>query len=259
MTPVVRTRALRKVYSGRPVLDGVDLEVDRGEFVVLLGASGTGKTTLLRILAGLEYADDGEVLVPEDRTVVFQEPRLIPSKRVLANVLLGRPRGRSSRDQGLAALAEVGLTRHAGAWPATLSGGEAQRVALARALVREPRLLLLDEPFAALDALTRLTMQQLIAELCAKHRPGVVLVTHDVDEAILLADRILVLRDGTFHTDLTLDLPRPRDRAATPFTTLRRTLLSALGVTDPTDPTTTPDPPPDIPAADPANAEVATR
>ncbi|MBE3016240.1 ABC transporter ATP-binding protein [Microbispora sp. NEAU-D428] len=224
----VRTRALRKVFGERAVLDGVDLDVRRGEFLALLGASGTGKTTLLRILAGLDAATSGTVLVPPVRTVVFQEPRLIPSKRALANVILGQ--GRSARAKGLAALAEVGLSRHADAWPATLSGGEAQRVALARALVREPELLLLDEPFAALDALTRLHMQDLIAELCARHRPAVVLVTHDVEEAILLADRIAVLREGRFVTDLRVGLDRPRDRTDPVFVELRRRLLADLGV-----------------------------
>ncbi|MET8992175.1 ABC transporter ATP-binding protein [Nonomuraea wenchangensis] len=228
MSLAVRTRGLRKVFGERAVLDGVDLDVRRGEFLALLGASGTGKTTLLRILAGLDAASGGSVLVPPVRTVVFQEPRLVPSKRALANVIIGQ--GRAARAKGLAALAEVGLSSHAGAWPATLSGGEAQRVALARALVREPELLLLDEPFAALDALTRLQMQDLIAELCARHRPAVVLVTHDVEEAILLADRIAVLREGAFVTDLRVGLDRPRDRTDPGFVALRRRLLADLGV-----------------------------
>ncbi|MGA4992303.1 ABC transporter ATP-binding protein [Nonomuraea bangladeshensis] len=228
MSLAVRTRGLRKVFGGRAVLDGVDLDVRRGEFLALLGASGTGKTTLLRILAGLDAASGGSVLVPPVRTVVFREPRLVPSKRALANVIIGQ--GRAARAKGLAALAEVGLSSHAGAWPATLSGGEAQRVALARALVREPELLLLDEPFAALDALTRLQMQDLIAELCARHRPAVVLVTHDVEEAILLADRIAVLREGAFVTDVRVGLDRPRDRTDPGFVDLRRRLLADLGV-----------------------------
>ncbi|MEV4285596.1 ABC transporter ATP-binding protein [Nonomuraea bangladeshensis] len=228
MSLAVRTRGLRKVFGERAVLDGVDLDVRRGEFLALLGASGTGKTTLLRILAGLDAASGGSVLVPPVRTVVFQEPRLVPSKRALANVIIGQ--GRAARAKGLAALAEVGLSSHADAWPATLSGGEAQRVALARALVREPELLLLDEPFAALDALTRLQMQDLIAELCARHRPAVVLVTHDVEEAILLADRIAVLREGAFVTDVRVGLDRPRDRTDPGFVGLRRRLLADLGV-----------------------------
>ena len=137
----------------------------------------------------------------EVRTVVYQEPRLVASMRVWRNVVIGLPRSEATRERAVTALREVGLEDHADAWPGTLSGGEAQRVALARALVREPQLLLLDEPFAALDALTRLRMQSLVAELCARHHPGVLLVTHDVEEAILLADRVLVLTDSRISLD----------------------------------------------------------
>ncbi|MFB7529948.1 ABC transporter ATP-binding protein [Streptomyces sp. NPDC056178] len=226
--PAVRVRGLRRVFGDRAVLDGLGLDIARGEFVALLGASGSGKTTLLRILGALDGADEGEVLVPRARTVVFQEPRLVPSKKVLANVTVALPRGRSGH--GLQALAEVGLERHADAWPATLSGGEAQRVALARALVREPELLLLDEPFAALDALTRLRMQDLVGELCRRHRPAVLLVTHDVDEAVRLADRVAVLRDGRLVTDEPVTVDRPRDPGDPAFSALRRRLLDDLGV-----------------------------
>ncbi|MBO1416953.1 ABC transporter ATP-binding protein [Streptomyces sp. FH025] len=228
--PAVHLRGLRRVFGSRAVLDGVDLSIARGEFVALLGASGTGKTTLLRILGALDQADEGTVLVPPVRTVVFQEPRLVPSKRVLANVTVGLPRGAATRETGLKALAEVGLERHADAWPATLSGGEAQRVALARALVREPQLLLLDEPFAALDALTRLRMQDLVGDLVRRHRPAVLLVTHDVDEAVRLADRVAVLRDGLLVRDEAVTVDRPRDPADPAFAELRRHLLSDLGV-----------------------------
>ncbi|MEV7010497.1 ABC transporter ATP-binding protein [Streptosporangium sp. NPDC051022] len=224
----VSIRGLRKAFGSKTVLDGIDLEIRRGEFFVLLGPSGTGKTTLLRILAGLELPDAGTVLAPRRRTTVYQEPRLVQARRVLANVTLGLPR--SARDAGLAALAEVGLEGHGRAWPATLSGGEAQRVALARALVRDPELLLLDEPFAALDALTRLQMQELVAELCERHRPAVVLVTHDVDEAVRLADRIVVLRHGSFAVERPIDLPHPRDRSDPAFIAHRRLFLSHLGV-----------------------------
>ncbi|MFC9328121.1 ABC transporter ATP-binding protein [Kitasatospora sp. NPDC057015] len=227
--PAVHLRGLRRTFGTRHVLDGIDLDIARGEFVALLGASGTGKTTLLRILGALDRADAGTVLVPPVRTVVFQEPRLVPSQRVLANVTIGLPRA-ASRETGVRALAEVGLDRHADAWPGTLSGGEAQRVALARALVREPQLLLLDEPFAALDALTRLKMQDLVGELVRKHRPAVLLVTHDVEEAIRLADRVAVLRDGALVTDETVEVARPRDSADPAFAALRRRLLADLGV-----------------------------
>jgi sulfonate transport system ATP-binding protein len=226
----VQIQGLSKAFGSNRVLAGVDLEIRRGEFVVLLGPSGTGKTTLLRILAGLELPDHGSVLVPQARTVVFQEPRLVQSLRVLPNVILGQKSGKQAQARALAALEEVRLRTHANAWPATLSGGEAQRVALARALVREPELLLLDEPFAALDALTRLKMQDLVGELFALHRPAVLLVTHDVDEAIQLADRILVLRDGRFARDVRIDAAKPRERSSPEFSTHRRTLLTELGV-----------------------------
>ncbi|MFD8771726.1 ABC transporter ATP-binding protein [Streptomyces sp. NPDC059916] len=228
MSTAVSITGLRRAFGDRAVLGGLDLTIRRGEFVALLGASGSGKTTLLRILGALDGADGGEVLVPEARTIVFQEPRLVPSKKVLANVTVALPRGQSAR--GLKALSEVGLERHADAWPATLSGGEAQRVALARALVREPELLLLDEPFAALDALTRLKMQDLVGELCRAHRPAVLLVTHDVDEAVRLADRVCVLRDGRLVTDEPVGVDHPRDPGDPAFAALRRHLLADLGV-----------------------------
>jgi sulfonate transport system ATP-binding protein len=226
----VRIRDLRRTFGDRNVLDGLDLDIARGEFVALLGASGTGKTTLLRILGALDRHDAGTVLVPEARTVVFQEPRLVPSKKVLANITVALPRGARTRETGRRALTEVGLEGHADAWPATLSGGEAQRVALARALVREPELLLLDEPFAALDALTRLRMHDLVGELCRRHRPAVLLVTHDVDEAIRLADRVAVLRGGRLVTDERIAFDQPRDSADPRFAALRTRLLAELGV-----------------------------
>jgi sulfonate transport system ATP-binding protein len=188
------------------------------------------------MLLGLEGPSSGDVFVPEVRTTVFQEPRLVASMRVWRNVVLGQPRERATREVAGRALEEVGLAGRTDAWPGTLSGGEAQRVALARALVRQPQLLLLDEPFAALDALTRLRMQSLVAELCARHRPAVLLVTHDVEEALLLADRVLVLRDGTVSLDEPVDLPRPRRIGGERFDALRVRLLAELGVTgDPAD------------------------
>ncbi|MEU8899919.1 ATP-binding cassette domain-containing protein [Nocardia sp. NPDC048505] len=226
----VSISALHKSFGDKVVLDGIDLTIRRGEFVVLLGPSGTGKTTLLRLLTGLERPDSGQVLVPTARTTVYQEPRLIPSKRVLANVVLGQPRSRATRAAGVRALAEVHLDGKARQWPATLSGGEAQRAALARALVREPELLLLDEPFAALDALTRLRMQDLVADLVARHRPAVLMVTHDVDEAVRLADRVLVLDRGRFAVDTEIDLPHPRDRTDPAALRYQAAFLAQLGV-----------------------------
>ena len=228
--PAAMVVEVSKSFGDREVLSELDLTVAQGEFVALLGASGSGKTTLLRILAGLEVASAGEVLVPEVRTVVYQEPRLVASMRVWRNVVIGLPRSGATRARAVDALREVGLEDHADAWPGTLSGGEAQRVALARALVREPQLLLLDEPFAALDALTRLRMQSLVAELCSRHHPGVLLVTHDVEEAILLADRVLVLTDSRISLDRTVELPRPRRVGGEAFDELRDRLLAELGV-----------------------------
>ena len=169
--PAAMVADVSKSFDGREILAHLDLTVAHGEFVALLGASGSGKTTLLRILAGLEVATSGEVLVPQVRTVVYQEPRLVASIRVWRNVVIGLPRHDTTRERAVTALREVGLETQADSWPGTLSGGEAQRVALARALVREPQLLLLDEPFAALDALTRLRMQSLVADSVAATTP----------------------------------------------------------------------------------------
>ncbi|HXA33378.1 MAG TPA: ABC transporter ATP-binding protein [Acidimicrobiales bacterium] len=229
----VVVHGVTKTFGLRDVLSNLDLTVGRGEFVALLGASGSGKTTLLRVLLGLEATSEGDVFVPEARTTVFQEPRLVASMRVWSNVVIGLSRRSGTREVALAALREVGLEGHGDAWPGTLSGGEAQRVALARALVRQPELLLLDEPFAALDALTRLKMQALVAELCARHRPGVLLVTHDVEEAVLLADRVFVLKDGRISLDLGIDLPRPRRIGGPEFDAFRDRFMAELGVLDP--------------------------
>jgi sulfonate transport system ATP-binding protein len=225
----VEVRGLTREFGTNSVLRNLDLTLRAGEFTVLLGRSGSGKSTLLRTLAGLDPAPAGTVSIPGARAVVFQEPRLMPWKRVWQNVVLGL-RVPDARRRAEEALAEVGLGHRLNAWPLTLSGGEAQRVALARALVRAPQLLLLDEPFAALDALTRLRMQSMVAALWQAHQPAVLLVTHDVDEAIVLADRILVLEHGRIALDTTVGLPRPRRHADPGFNSLRETLLDALGV-----------------------------
>jgi len=222
-------RGLSRAFDGRTVLDGVDLDIAPGEFVAMLGVSGTGKSTLLRALAGLDREVTGELTVSGTVAVAFQEPRLLPWRRVLANVALGL-RTQDPAAAARRALDEVGLTDRASAWPLTLSGGEAQRAALARALVREPSLLLLDEPFSALDALTRIAMHRLVLRLWESHRPAVLLVTHDVDEALILADRVLVLASGRIVFSGPVDLPRPRDRDNPGLTALRHRLLTELGV-----------------------------
>ncbi|MFK8844356.1 ABC transporter ATP-binding protein [Streptomyces sp. Ac-502] len=225
----VRVRGLGRAFGGRAVIDGLRLDVAPGEFVALLGRSGCGKSTLLRVLAGLDREVEGQVLVPRRKAVAFQAPRLMPWKRVWRNVLLGLP-GNPERGLAERALAEVGLGHRADAWPKTLSGGEAQRASLARALVREPDLLLLDEPFGALDALTRIKAQKLVAELWQERGCAVLLVTHDVDEALLLADRALVMENGVIAYENKIDLPRPRDIADPRFAGLRALLLDRLGV-----------------------------
>ncbi|WP_433663541.1 ABC transporter ATP-binding protein [Nocardia sp. CA-128927] len=228
---VVRTRDLRRGFGERVVLRDIDLDIARGEFVALLGRSGSGKSTLLRALAELDYdvPGSGELTVPAERAVVFQDSRLLPWIRVLDNVTLGLS-GQGAAERGRAALAEVGLAGREKSWPRQLSGGEQQRVALARSLVREPELLLADEPFGALDALTRIKMHALLQDLCAKHRPAVLLVTHDVDEAVLLADRVLVLDEGRIAVDQRIDLERPRRHSDPAFIRHRSLLLASLGV-----------------------------
>ena len=225
----VRARQVSKRFGANVILDQLDLDIRPGEFVALLGRSGSGKTTLLRALAGLDQISSGSLDVPQARAAVFQEPRLMPWKRAWRNVTLGLNIAQP-RERARLALQEVGLAHRENAWPATLSGGEAQRVALARALVREPKLLLLDEPFAALDALTRIRMHQLILALWRQHRPSVLLVTHDVDEAVLLADRVLVLDQGRIAADIAITQERPRSAERRQFQQVRAQLLELLGV-----------------------------
>ncbi len=232
MSAATRVRRLTRQFAPNrpPVLDRLDLDIAPGEFVALLGASGSGKTTLLRTLAGLDPVPPGaEVVVPQPAAVVFQQPLLLPWKTVGQNVGLGLEGG-DARVRADAALHEVGLGHRVDAWPGTLSGGEAQRAALARALVRAPALLLLDEPFAALDALTRLKMHDLVLDLWERHRPATLLVTHDVDEAVALADRLLVLAQGRIGLDVPNPAARPRDRTDPALAGLRTQLLAHLGV-----------------------------
>ncbi|MFF4006613.1 ABC transporter ATP-binding protein [Streptomyces sp. NPDC001717] len=227
----VRISGLTRSFGDRHVLDDVDLTIGHGEFTALLGRSGSGKSTLLRAVAGLDHgaAGSGEILVPARVSLVFQDSRLLPWLRILDNVVLGLP-GRDARERGRAALDEVGLAGREAAWPHELSGGEQQRAALARSLVGAPDLLLADEPFGSLDALTRIRMHRLLRRLYEAHRPAVLLVTHDVDEAVTLADRVLVLDEGRFVQDLRIDLPAGRDPGDHRFQHYRTTLLGALGV-----------------------------
>ncbi len=228
---VAELRDAGRAFDGTVVLDGVDLTLAPGEFVALLGRSGSGKTTLLKALAGLDRGVTGDVRTGEAPAVVFQDPRLLPWRDVLTNVALGL-RGPDAQQRARDALAEVGLAGREHAWPRQLSGGQRQRVSLARALVREPDLLLLDEPFSSLDALTRASAQRLVSELWERHRPAVLLVTHDVEEALLLADRVLVLEHGGIaHTEQLDALPRPRRREDPALQRVRAALLDRLGAT----------------------------
>ena len=223
-------RGLGKQYAGRSVLDRIDLKIKPGEFVAVVGRSGCGKSTLLRAIAGLEQPDSGQVKIggggarPEVR-MMFQDARLLPWKTVLDNVALGLPDG---RERARAALASVGLDSRAGEWPAVLSGGQRQRVALARALVHQPQLLLLDEPLGALDALTRIEMQRLIESLWLERGFTAVLVTHDVQEAVVLADRVLLIEEGRLALDLPVGLARPRARGSADFGALEKQVLDRV-------------------------------
>ncbi|MFF4303180.1 ABC transporter ATP-binding protein [Streptomyces sp. NPDC001601] len=216
-------------FGDRVVLDRLDLTIADEELVVLLGPSGCGKSTLLRLLAGLDRPDGGRVEVPARRAIVFQADRLLPWQRVLRNVTLGL-HGPDADRRALDVLAEVGLAGREKAWPKELSGGEAQRVSLARALVSEPELVLLDEPFAALDAITRLRMHDLVRALRSRHHAAMLLVTHDVDEAIALADRVVVMSNGRIGTSHRVELSAADREASVAREELRSALLEDLGL-----------------------------
>jgi sulfonate transport system ATP-binding protein len=231
----LRLDGLVKSFAGRRVLDGLELEVPAGQFVAVVGRSGGGKSTLMRLIVGLDKPTAGRILIVgrpvaglrDDVRLLFQDPRLLPWQRVIGNV--GIARGAGWRERALTALADVGLADRAEDWPAVLSGGQRQRVALARALVSNPGLLLLDEPFGALDALTRQDMHRLLTRIRAEHGFGGLLITHDVAEAVALADRVLVLREGRIALDLEIALeigaPDRRDGGAAE---LERRILQAV-------------------------------
>jgi sulfonate transport system ATP-binding protein len=224
-------RDVNRRFDDHDVLAQIDLDIKEGEFIALIGRSGSGKSTLLRILSGLDTGAGGTVHADPSTGYVFQDARLVPWKRVWENITLGLRASRQERRRIAAeVLAEVWLDDKIDAYPATLSGGQAQRVAICRALLRHPRLLLLDEPFGALDALTRMQMQTLVASLWTRHRMAALLVTHDVEEAILLADRILVLEQGRIIARHDVNLPRPRSRTQADILPLREKLLAGLGL-----------------------------
>ncbi|HEV7834507.1 MAG TPA: ATP-binding cassette domain-containing protein [Caballeronia sp.] len=229
-------RGLRKSFGDNEVLRGIDLHIAAGQFVAIVGRSGCGKSTLLRLIAGLETIDAGTISFgeetrPEDVRMMFQEPRLLPWARVLSNVEVGLGRGRASSDaqaRAEKALGEVGLDDKRGQWPAVLSGGQKQRVALARALVSDPRVLAFDEPLGALDALTRISMQRLLERVWHDQAFTAVLVTHDVSEAVALADRVLVVEHGRIAHDVSVDIPRPRRRGSPDLAEVEGSILNNL-------------------------------
>ncbi|MGK3987933.1 ABC transporter ATP-binding protein [Sorangium sp. So ce136] len=230
----VLLEGLEKRFDEKPVLSGIELDVRPGELLTIVGRSGSGKSTLLRILCGLEQPTGGaaRILTPEGIAggaavrVVFQEPRLMPWRTVLQNVCIGLPKERRERARDV--LARVGLLDRQDDYPGVLSGGQRQRVALARALVHDPKVLLLDEPFGALDALTRIGAQRLVESLWAQHGFTAILVTHDVQEAVLLGDRVLVFDEGRIVESVAVDLPRPRAREVPEVGRLTGALLEAI-------------------------------
>ncbi|MFT3778868.1 MAG: ATP-binding cassette domain-containing protein [Ottowia sp.] len=227
-------RDLGKRYGAREVLRRARLDIAPGEFIAIVGRSGCGKSTLLRLVAGLEDASEGSLAVDGqpvqglhgDTRIMFQDARLLPWRRVLDNVTLGLPPDQHGR--ALEVLAQVGLSDRAQEWPARLSGGQRQRVALARALVHRPRLLLLDEPLGALDALTRIEMHRLIEGLWQRHRFTALLVTHDVQEAVALADRVVLIEEGRIALDERIALPRPRAQGDAAFAALEKRILDRV-------------------------------
>ncbi len=230
-----------KTYAnGVRALEGVTLNVDRGEILAIVGGSGCGKSTLLRAVSGLDRPSQGTITLDGEKIaephekigIIFQEPRLLPWLTVAENVGFGiahLPKAERER-RVTRVLDKVGLTDKAGVWPRELSGGQAQRVAIARALVPQPQVLLLDEPFSALDAFTRTDLQDHVLALWADLKPTLIFVTHDVDEAVVMADRILVMRPrpGRLYEDIDADLPRPRDRQSAAFDFVKRRVLAAL-------------------------------
>lgn len=232
----IQIEQLHKFYDEVKVLQDLDLNIEAGEFVAIVGRSGCGKSTLLRLIADLEQPSYGEIkfkslqnfregITSDDIRVMFQDPRLLPWKNILDNVQLGL--AKTQHDKAEQLLEKVGLKEKAKLWPSQLSGGQRQRSALARALSHTPRVLLLDEPLGALDALTRLDMQNLIEKLWLEQGFTTILVTHDVSEAVQLADRIILLDQGHIAQQFKVDLPRPRQKGAQ-FAELEQQILQAV-------------------------------
>lgn len=222
---------VKRHFGSSHVLNGLNLAIEPGQFIAIVGRSGCGKSTLLRITAGLDQPDGGELNVSRRRDqvttrVMYQEARLLPWKTVIENVGLGLTG--NWRPDAERVLQQVGLLEKANLWPAQLSGGQRQRISLARALIHQPHLLLLDEPLGALDALTRIEMQQLIEDLWQAQKFTAVLVTHDVSEAVALADRILLIENGVIGLDLTVDLPRPRSRGSAQYAAIEQQVLARV-------------------------------
>jgi sulfonate transport system ATP-binding protein len=234
--PFLRVRSVSKRFGDHEVLRNLDLAVQAGEMVAIVGKSGCGKSTLLRLLAGLEKPTNGTIAIDSNPVngrnrsarLMFQESALVPWDTVLENVALAAPDRARRRESALEALRQVGLAHRARDWPAILSGGQKQRIALARALASKASLILFDEPLGALDALTRLEMQNLIEKLWQQRGFTAILVTHDVEEAVALADRVLLMRHGEFVSESQISLPRPRDRASAQFATLKAEILSRV-------------------------------
>jgi sulfonate transport system ATP-binding protein len=236
----INIRWLQKSFGAKAILRGIDLHVRSGQFVAIVGRSGCGKSTLLRLLLGLDQPTGGQFWFgerAEDKPdahavrIMFQEPRLLPWASVLANVEVGLGNDRASpdaRERAISTLREVGLEDRRDDWPSVLSGGQKQRVALARALVSRPRVLAFDEPLGALDALTRISMQKLLERVWLDQKFTAIMVTHDVAEAVALADRVLMIEDGEIALDLRVDLPRPRERGSVEVAALEGRILREL-------------------------------